>query len=663
MTATQARTALLAVLVAAWTTVALAAAGNAETHWQEARIPGGPVEAVTPGRYLDGDGDPDEVDIRLEIIEVQEEVYPGEFTTFWVFAPEGQGMAAEARAPSPTIRVEQGDRVRITLRNTHYFPHTIHLHGAIHPNAMDGVPEITQPAVNPGQSFTYEFIAKNPGTHFYHCHVQPDVHVLMGLVGMLVIEPNRPNNIFSHLVPGAGRIPDLARAAAAQYQREYSLVYMDIDDRLNRIATAFTDPREIEKRMHRDYDSTQRQANIFLLNGRSYPFTLRDTPIEVRAGERVKLRVLNAGARPIKLHTHGHHPILTHVDGYALPEDQRVVRDVFDVGAAQRIDLELRPGSDDTYASGPGVWIMHDHTEQTVTNKGISPGGDITAIVYEGFMDPKTGLPRVATSLERYFDPAYYRGEVPVFDPKIFHTSRADYEYGWPEDEPAGGPMSYPRRETAVAPRVDSVLDSHRIVAKSCAEPRGFRRIYVTGGTRVAGEGEVFAFEPRVIKAEPCEEIEIVLENSDSVRHALMLPGLNPMFMLEFTGPGTRSARFVTPDANVTLEFHCHVETHEKMGMHGTLVVGTGGKPVAHAEPAAEAKRLYDGIGVVIAILPRKGRLVVDHEEIPDFMAAMEMSYLVNPTSLLQTINPGDKVRFTIDADKRAIVDVVTIGE
>ena len=62
-------------------------------------------------------------------------------------------------------------------------------------------------------------------------------------------------------------------------------------------------------------------------------------------------------------------------------------------------------------------------------------------------------------------------------------------------------------------------------------------------------------------------------------------------------------------------------------------------------------------------ILPRKGRLVVDHEEIPDFMAAMEMSYLVNPTSLLQTINPGDKVRFTIDADKRAIVDVVTIGE
>jgi Cu/Ag efflux protein CusF len=64
---------------------------------------------------------------------------------------------------------------------------------------------------------------------------------------------------------------------------------------------------------------------------------------------------------------------------------------------------------------------------------------------------------------------------------------------------------------------------------------------------------------------------------------------------------------------------------------------------------------------VVIAVLPRKSRLVVDHEEIPDFMAAMEMSYLVSPATLLQSISSGDKVRFTIDADKRAIVDVVAI--
>ncbi len=68
----------------------------------------------------------------------------------------------------------------------------------------------------------------------------------------------------------------------------------------------------------------------------------------------------------------------------------------------------------------------------------------------------------------------------------------------------------------------------------------------------------------------------LVLENTDSVRHALMLPGLNPMFTPEFRGPGIQSARFVTPDQDITLDFHCHVETHEKMGMHGQLIVGKG---------------------------------------------------------------------------------------
>ena len=102
-------------------------------------------------------------------------------------------------------------------------------------------------------------------------------------------------------------------------------------------------------------------------------------------------------------------------------------------------------------------------------------------------------------------------------------------------------------------------LEQHRIVATSCEQPRSFRRIAMKGGTKLAREGEVFAFEPRLIRAERCQEVEIVLENTDAVRHALMLPGLNPMFTLEFTGRGVKSLRFVTPDEDVTLEFHCHV--------------------------------------------------------------------------------------------------------
>ena len=89
-----------------------AASGKVE-RWKEPPIPCASARAVSLGRDLDGDGDPDEIDIHLEVVEVQEEVYPGQFETFWVFAPEGAGMCSPARVPSPTIRVEEGDHVRV----------------------------------------------------------------------------------------------------------------------------------------------------------------------------------------------------------------------------------------------------------------------------------------------------------------------------------------------------------------------------------------------------------------------------------------------------------------------------------------------------------------------------------------------------------------------
>ena len=220
--------------------------------------------------------------------------------------------------------------------------------------------------------------------------------------------------------------------------------------------------------------------------------------------------------------------------------------------------------------------------------------------------------------------------------------------------------------QSQVAPSsVRTVLESHQIVARSCTEPRGFRRIHIKAGRKFAREGEVFGFEPRVIRAAPCEEVEIVLENTDSVRHALMLPGLSPMFLLEFSGPQTRRLRYVTPDEDITLDFHCHVPGHEKMGMVGQLVVGRGGEKVAAAtvEAAATENRLYEGVGTVIAVDPRRSQLVVDHEEIEGFMAAMIMGYKVAPASLLQGLEPGRRVRFTIDADKEVIVKVISSDE
>ena len=148
---------------------------------------------------------------------------------------------------------------------------------------------------------------------------------------------------------------------------------MDIDARLNRIPAAYKDPARDRKVHAPRYDSTQRQPNIFLLNGRSFPFTLRDTPIEVNRARRVKLRILNAGARPMKLHTHGHHPTLTHLDGYPVPAGMRYTRDVFDVGAAQRIDLSSGRGATTSTPRDPGCGSCMTTRSTPSPTKGSAP--------------------------------------------------------------------------------------------------------------------------------------------------------------------------------------------------------------------------------------------------------------------------------------------------
>ncbi len=633
---------------------------------ERARIPNAADDAVELGP-AEPDGNPAWVHFRLEIIEVQEEVYPGELVTFWVYAPIGRSSGSSARVPSPTLRVQQGERVKVTLYNTHYFPHTIHFHGLPQSFDMDGVPDMPRPQVEPGERFTYEFTAGQPGTYYYHCHVHEHVHVAMGLAGMIIVEPRRPDNHFARLVPGAGRIESIAKATGESYQGEYSLVYMDVDDRLHRIPAAYKDPREIEKRMHRDYDSTQRKPNIFLLNGRAFPFTLRDTPIVVRPGETTKLRVLNAGGQTIHLHPHGHHPTLTDLDGYALPGAARITRDTFDVGPGQRVDLALATGDDRYHASGPGVWMLHDHTPAASSNKGIAPGGNHTVIVYDGVVEKNAHAAHA-----EHLGTDYYQGKAPVFDPKLFASTRESYERGWSQEEPAGGAFDYPRRATTLAPvpRLDLIeAERHRMIATSCAErPRTRRSVIIKAGRAYAREGEVFGFEPRRIEAGRCEDVEIVLENTDAIRHDLMVPGLSPMPAINLVGPATASARFVTPDADVTLPFHCHVPVHEKMGLMGEIVVGRGGPPLIatqqrlaeqqDAKPPGAAPRTVQGTGVVVATIPRMGRLIVNHEEIKGFMAAMEMSYPVAEPALLEGVNVGDKVELAIDPAAARIVGI-----
>jgi hypothetical protein len=415
-------------------------------------------DAIEKGEDLDGDGDPDVIHIRLELVELngasgesdqpvtQYEIAPGIKPGLWVFAPKLAGMAREnfesknarpsLRVPSPVIRIEAGDQVKITLENTHYMPHTLHLHGSDHGfvdadgEGNDGVPLTSELPVLPGNARTYELNPREAGTMFYHCHVQPHVHVTMGLQGMFIVEENRPNNWLQTMNIGAGLVRVPSVAVKEDYTQEYDLHYTDLDKQLSERIQDSNDPRLVTRSMHREYDVTDATADYFLLNGKSFPYTFRESIVVVEADENVKLRVLNGGTKGIALHTHGHKFTLTHQDGVPLPENAQVVRDVLWLATAQRADLALSTIDDGLHSYGSGIWLFHDHQNRGVTTDGIGPGGNISAVVYKNYLS-EAGWPKTqGVSFKPFFTEQYYQKEIPVWQsyaPELFSDVAPDW--------------------------------------------------------------------------------------------------------------------------------------------------------------------------------------------------------------------------------------------
>lgn len=134
------------------------------------------------------------------------------------------------------------------------------------------------------------------------------------------------------------------------------------------------------------HNSPERQPHYFTVNGLSFPFSLLNAPIVVRRGELIKVRMLNAGFRPVSVHLHGHEAAITHIDGYKVQSP--LVKDTIMIPPAGRADIALRAHK------SPGVWPLHDHSNDRATNAGIYPGGMLTAIIYE-----ETELERIPNRL------------------------------------------------------------------------------------------------------------------------------------------------------------------------------------------------------------------------------------------------------------------------
>ncbi|PPD04721.1 MAG: copper oxidase [Methylobacter sp.] len=397
-------------------------------------------DALVMSDDLDKDGDPDVIRIKLEVVELNGsspdgnflintyDIAPGLQPGLWAFAPKSSGMALKnfnsmaanplLRAPSPTIRVEQGDKVYITLENTHYLPHTIHLHGVDHPWRTAGGEDndgMEEHPVMPGTSHTYEIQPRHAGTMLYHCHVQTAQHFMMGLQGMFVIEANRPNNWVQTFNIGAGQVRHPSVAVKEHYQQEYDLIYQSIDKNLAGIIQNHIDPRLIAQNMARDYNMTESHENYFLLNGHAFPYTLRDGLIAVDENQHIKLRIANVQRSPVALHFHGHKATVTATDGVDLGEHQQTMRDVFDLAPAQRLDLHLQTLNDGLHSYSPGLWMFHDHVPTGTTSDGMEPGGNMAILAYKSLLDEQ-GMPTLHDhTLAQVFDKNYYAKNRPVW--------------------------------------------------------------------------------------------------------------------------------------------------------------------------------------------------------------------------------------------------------
>lgn len=249
---------------------------------------------------------------------------------------EDQQVAAYAinrQVPGPTIRVTQGDRVRFNVTNRLPESTTIHWHGMILPNNMDGPAYVTQAPIEPGQRFTYEFTTQQTGTYFYHSHQDSDRQQGVGLYGALIIDPKAPS-------------------AKPGYDLEYTI---QLQEWLKR--EGLTYPAMIMEGA---------LPNFFTINGKAYPQT---ETIRMKVGQRVLLRFIGTNNNFIHpMHVHGGPFEVVARDGETIAPSARFLADTINVGPGQRYDVVWT-------AREPGRWLIHCHIPHHIKNNNVEEQG------------------------------------------------------------------------------------------------------------------------------------------------------------------------------------------------------------------------------------------------------------------------------------------------
>ncbi len=239
------------------------------------------------------------------------------------------------QSPGPTIEVVEGDRVRIFVTNRLPEHTSVHWHGQRLPNGMDGVTGLTQPGIPPGRTFVYEFMARRPGTFMYHPHADEMVQMAMGMMGSWVTHPR-------------GHHP--------------------LIDRVDRDFVFLLNAYDVEPGSAVPKVATMLDFNIWSWNSRVFPGI---DSLDVRLGDRVRVRVGNLTMTNHPMHLHGHEFQVTGTDGGPVPRSARWPEVTTDVAVGQMRQFEF-------VADEEGDWAFHCHKSHHTMN---AMGHDVPTMI------------------------------------------------------------------------------------------------------------------------------------------------------------------------------------------------------------------------------------------------------------------------------------------
>lgn len=246
---------------------------------------------------------------------IRQEFGPGFWVNCWGF---------NGSSPGPTIEAVEGDTVRIFVTNHLNEPTSIHWHGLIIPNGMDGVSGLNQRPILPGETFKYEFVLKQNGTFMYHPHFDEVIQVALGMMGFFIIHPKERDN------------PPVDRDFAI-FLHEW------------RVPFGAKTPSPVE----------MVDFNIFTFNGCVYPKT---ESLVAKLGDRVRIRFGNIMMDGHPIHLHGHEFYVTRKGGKRLPESAQYSEVTVNVNPGETREIEF-------IADNPGDWAFHCHKPHHTMNQ------------------------------------------------------------------------------------------------------------------------------------------------------------------------------------------------------------------------------------------------------------------------------------------------------